>query len=55
MVLAVNNQAWNSIATWYTVINKDGSTIKPGSPSEPEKVGIEQCYLHILVVLHGMM
>ena len=38
--LAVNNQAWNSIATWYTVINKDGSTIKPGSPSEPEKVGI---------------
>ena len=38
--LAVNNQAWNSIATWYTVINKDGSTIKPGAPSEPEKVGI---------------
>ena len=38
--LAINNQAWNSLATWYTVINKDGSTIKPGAPSEPEKVGI---------------
>ena len=40
VVLNVNDRAWNSTASLFKIINKDGSIATPSSPLEPEKVGI---------------